>query len=106
MISAETINGQHTAMPRNVGPAHPLGPYAPHPTGKPSGEPRPDGQYDHAGASSAREPRYASKPAKPQHGTGPDFATLPNPTGQYSHAVSHDAPRDSGSRGMSDAEDR
>ena len=102
----EPTNGHHTQMPHNVGPAHPLGPYAPHPTGKSTGEPGPDGQYPHAGQSTAREPRYASMPAKPQHGTGHDFATLPNPDGQYSHAMNHNAPRDSGMRGMSDAEDK
>lgn len=106
MLNSEPVQGQYTQMPSNVGPAHPLGPYAPKSTGKPTGMPRADGQYDHAGQSTAREPRYDSRPAPPQKGCGPDFATLPNPDGQYSHAVSHDAARDSGSRGMSDMEDK
>lgn len=61
------------------GPGHPLGPYAPRPAGKVSGEPRPDGQYPHASV--------AGSPVKDPKGIPAKADAVPKPNGQYPHTT-------------------
>ena len=77
--SAPGKHGQYESMPPKKAADHPLGPYAPRPVGRPSGEPRPDGQYAHATKEMHNPPQ--DNGAK----TGKTSAE-PKPNGQYPHA--------------------
>lgn len=88
-------DGQNQGMPKNIGAAHPLGPYAPRSLGRvvataPDEQwlPSPDGQHPHAGQSSGSNPQDACKPAPPQKGVARDEEFLPSPSGQYPYSVS------------------
>lgn len=86
-------SGQNTSMPPVKSPNHPLGPFAPRPTGRmASTQPEqgvwmasPTGQFPAQAGPSNAGMAIASHPAPPQKGTGPDEVALPNPGGQYSH---------------------